>query len=218
MVHMVVRKISTRLQPWLWLVLAATLLLGCRGRPARKKLPDLNGMETSFEGASSIRDRTPETIPGLPPFYATDTTVRIGGHTTELLAIALPDPDFDSLAQRMVKAWAPSAAFLRDQLLSQGCKGVLIDLRTEAGPSAPDARTESYRVEGQQAATVFLSIPVVFCWDAASAGRAMAFIDALRAVPGFRFTRIVGSETGRSSGAAPDDCFSAYPPTNFDQQ
>jgi hypothetical protein len=218
MVHMVPRRLLTRPQPWLGLLLMAALLSGCEGRPARKKLPDLDGVEVSYEGTNSIGDRTPETIPGLPPFYATDTNMRIGGRATGLLAIALPDPDFDSLAQRMVTAWGPSAALLRDQLLSQGCKGVLIDLRTKAGPSAHDARTESYRVEGQQAATVFLSIPVVFCWDAASAGRAMAFIDALRAMPEFRFTRIEGSDTSRSSGATLEDCFSANPPTNFDQQ
>ena len=73
----------------------------------------------------------------------------------------------------------------------------------------------AYQVEKQGPAGARLSLPVVFCWDGTSAARATALIDALQKMPEFRYTRIDGGKNDRPTDAG---CFSADPPTNFDQQ
>jgi hypothetical protein len=161
-------------------------------------------------------DRHCEKVPGLPPFYTSDTTLRLTGRTTDLLTLTLPDPAYDSVAVYLVSAWSPMARSLLDQLAARGEKGVLIDLRTGLfGQDHSRDQSLAYQVARQESAGARLSLLVVFCWDGASAARARAIIDALREIPGFGYSRIDAGKDDRPIDAS---CFSADPPTNFDQQ
>jgi hypothetical protein len=201
---------------WLGLVLIIVGVWSCNGRPARKKLPDIAGDQASWEGVRTAADRHTEQIFGLPPFYVGDTTLRLAGRTSDLLAISLPEPAFDSLAVQLVATWSPMARTLMDRLAARGDRGVLIDLRTGSSrQDHPGGSSTTYRVDRQEPTGARLTLPVVFCWDLASTARAMAFIDALREIPGFRYIWIDGRKDGRQPDAG---CFSADPPTNFDQQ
>jgi hypothetical protein len=213
---MVKKILFSQRRLWLGLVLIIFAAWSCNGRPARKKLPDLAGDGASWEGAMTTPNRHPEQITGLPPFYAGDTTLLLRGRTTNLLTITLPEPAYDSLALQLVTTWSPMARPLLDQLSAWGEKGVLIDLRT--GPSRQDLSggwSTAYQVDRQGSAGTRLSLAVVFCWDGAAAARATKFIDALREMPGFRYTRIDAGKDDRPTDAG---CFSANPPTNFDEQ
>jgi hypothetical protein len=216
LIYMVRKNLFSLYRLWLSLVLIIIAAWSCNGRPARKKLPDLGGDLASWEGIKINQDRHPEQIPGLPPFYASDTTLRLGGRTTDLLTITLPDPAYDSLATKLVTAWSPVARTLLDQLAARGENGVLIDLRTDpTGQDHSGIESASYQVDRQVLAGARISVPVVFCWDATSATRATAFIEALREMPGFRYTQI---DDNRDSRWVDNGCFSADPPSNFDQQ
>ena len=213
---MVLRNPLSRGSTCLVVLLFVVFVCGCNQRPARKKLPDgIAGNVFSWEGVTTSWDRQLEKLPGLPPFYATDTMLRVGGRATDLLDVALPDQEFDSLAERLVTAYSPMARTLLDELKARGEKGVLIDLRANAEASCADGYSASYQVGLQGQVDDGLSLPVVFCWDAPSTARATAFMDALRGMPGFIYTRIVAGRNGSSGEAG---CFSANPPTNFDQQ
>jgi hypothetical protein len=216
LIFMVRKDSFSQHRKWLGLSLIIVAAWSCNGHPPRKKLPDLAGDVPSWEGAMTTADPHPEKIPGLPPFYVGDTTLYLEGRTRDLLSISLPDPAFDSLTMKLVSAWSPMARTLLDQLAARGEKGVFIDLRT--GLSRQDQSghwSTAYRVERQESGCARLSLPVVFCWDPASAARAAAFIDALREIPGFWYTRI---EPGKDDLSVDSRCFSADPPTNFDQQ
>jgi len=216
LIYMVTKNPFPPHRRWLGLVLLLVVAWSCNGRPPRKKLPELAGDLASWEGLMTTADRHPEQIPGLPPFYASDTTLILWGRTTDLLTITLPEPAYDSLTMHLVTLWSPMARTLLNQLAARGEKGVLIDLRTV--PSWQDrsgGSSTAYWVEKQGSAGSRLSLPVVFCWDPGSAVRATAFIDVLREMPGFRYIRIDGSKDNRTTDAG---CFSADPPTNFDQQ
>jgi hypothetical protein len=216
LIYMMTKNPSPLHRRWLGLVLLLVVAWNCNGRPARKKLPDLTGDPASWEGVTTTADRHPEQIPGLPPFYASDTTLLLGGRTADLLTISLPEPAFDSLTMRIVTAWSPMARTLLDQLAARGEKGVLIDLRSASSQQdRSGASSTAYLVEKQGSAGAQLSLPVVFCWDGASAARARAFIDVLQKMPEFRYIRI---DRGKGNPPVNAGCFSADPPTNFDQQ
>jgi hypothetical protein len=216
LIDMVRKNPFSKYRFWLVLVLIIIAVWSCNGRPARKKLPDLAGDPAFWESTMTIVDRHPEKIPGLPPFYASDTTLLLGGRTSDLLTISLPDRTYDSVAVQLVTAWSPMARTLLDQLAARGEKGVLIDLRISLSRQDHFGdRSTAYQVESQVSAGARLSLPVVFCWDRASAARAAAIINRLRGIAGFRYTPIDGDKDDRPNDPG---CFSADSPTNFDRQ
>jgi hypothetical protein len=216
LIYMVTKNPFPLIRQWLGLVLILVVAWSCNGHPARKKLPDLAVYFASWEGVMTTTNRHPEQIPGLPPFYVSDTTLLLQGRTSDLLTIALPEPAYDSLAAKLVTAWSPMARTLLDQLAALGKKGMLMDLRIDPSRQGHSGDcSAAYRVDRLGAAGARLSLLVVFCWDSASAARATTFINALRVMPGFRYTWIDGGKDHQSTDAG---CFSPDSPTNFDQQ
>ncbi|HMH33283.1 MAG TPA: hypothetical protein VK543_09655, partial [Puia sp.] len=102
------------------LLLMTWIISGC-GRPERKKMPAFSSFDGGFENPG---------LAGALPFYISDTNMYINGHSADFLCIAMPSPIFDSLAWNMVTTYSQVAVPLFNQLVQEGRKGVVIDLRS----------------------------------------------------------------------------------------
>ena len=92
-----------------------SFMSGCKaGREMRKTLPDAGNvdLDNSF-------------VPGLLPFYATDTSI----DGKKFTAIYLRNSAYDSLASTIVQSYEPFAESVLIMLAQQHIKGVLIDFR-----------------------------------------------------------------------------------------
>lgn len=153
------------------------------GVPARKKWPELNG----FQGA----------------FQTGYTDMMMGNGMATLFTISLPGAGDDSAIMNLVNTYRPFAVHLLTQWAQQQHKGVLIDLRANAGQ---DLHRADYLVQREGA----FSIPVVFLWDGFTAGRAAAYMNLLHISPAVNVNQVSGESIsfGRSQ-AGFGNCFPA---------
>lgn len=159
--------------------LAVGIFCGCAGggpaRPERKKMPDLTAWEANFPFHTGVMD--------------------IG--TASFLSVALPDPAYDSAAMGLISSYEPFAVPLLTEWATQEGKGVVVDLR-----SRPDGGMRAdYTIDRSGA----FSIPVIFLWDQASAGRAAAYINVLQSLSSVRCRCTGGKDGGYLTGRK--DCF-----------
>jgi len=168
--------------------LAVGIFCGCAGggpnKPERKKMPDL----ASWGPATGTADF---------PFHTGDIDIQSGSGTVSFLEVALPDPAYDSVAMGLIASYEPFAVPLLTEWAKQAGKCVVIDLR-----SRPDGSLRAdYTIDRPGA----FSIPVIFLWDQASAGRAAAFIEVLQTLPSVRCQCTGGRDGGYLTGRK--DCF-----------
>ena len=121
---------------------------------------------------------------------------------TGFLEVALPDPAYDSVAMGLIASYEPFAVPLLTEWAKQEGKGVVVDLRSrrDGGLRA------DYTIDRPGA----FSIPVIFLWDQASAGRAASFIEVLQTMPSIRCRCTGGRDGGYLTGRK--DCFQAGNP------
>ncbi len=175
-------------------------LCGCEGKPERKKLPDF----TSLQGWEDM----PLPQEEQQPFFTSDTTIMEGSRLKNFLSVAMPDPKYDSLAISMVTTYEPFAATLIEKWAKQYKKGVLIDLRTQAGN---DNQRADFLVKENLPGNTNINIPVIFIWDRPSAYRFDYLVNVLNAVPGIKCNLI--SESRAADGVGRNDCFSPTEPS-----
>ena len=181
---MIFIKMRSGFLPCIGLGLAVGIFFGCAGagpgRPERKKMPDLTDWAL---GAS----------PADFPFHT--GVIDIG--TASFISVALPDPAYDSAAMGLISSYEPFALPLLTEWAKQERKGVVVDLR-----SRPDGGMRAdYTVDRSGA----FSIPVIFLWDQASAGRAAAYINVLQSLSSVRCRCTGGRDGGYLTGRK--DCF-----------
>jgi len=167
------------------------------GAPARKKWPELNG----FQGAGGLTTQVTSEM-GLP-FQTGYTDMMMGNGMATLFTISLPGAGDDSAIMNLVNTYRPFAVHLLTQWAQQQNKGVLIDLRANAGQ---DLHRADYLVQREGA----FSIPVVFLWDGFTAGRAAAYMNLLHVSPAVNVNQVSGESIsfGRSQ-AGFGNCFPA---------
>lgn len=162
---------------------AATALLlgflqGCGpepgGEPARNKMPELTNLSNGFEGggsgfrASKTKDRNEY---GLTTVNA---DMDIMGEREPCVVVSLPSAGMDSVAFILVKTYGVLASPLINEWSKRDRRGVVLDLRENAGSSARSSKTEYMLKSGTG-----IDIPVVIMWDQRSASRAASYTQTL---------------------------------------
>jgi hypothetical protein len=135
-----------------------------------------------------------------------------GSKSASFMDIAMPDPQYDSLAMGLVQNYEPLAGSLMYEWSKQDRKGILIDLR---GQTEGQNGRADFRIEKVLPGDIRITIPVVFLWDDQSLYRAYYFMHALQSLQAIKCSLINNSrETGRKGR---QDCFSPTAP-GFDGQ
>jgi hypothetical protein len=154
-------------------VMLLSICISCKraGRPARVMLPDTITYSAGVLGEKMLVPTVADNF----PFYTSDTTVTINGVQRSLLAIAVPDQQFDETAMNLVKAYEPLAGFLWAELQRDHKTGVLVNFCGDSKNSIQkrqDITMQNFKGED-------LPASVVFVWDSSSAFRANYFIQQL---------------------------------------
>ena len=150
-----------------------------------------------FLGCAGAGPGRPERkkMPDLTDFPFHTGVIDIG--TASFISVALPDPAYDSAAMGLISSYEPFAVPLLTEWAKQEGKGVVVDLR-----SRPDGGMRAdYTIDRSGA----FSIPVIFLWDQASAGRAAAYINVLQSLSSVRCRCTGGRDGGYLTGRK--DCF-----------
>jgi len=160
--------------------IAMTLLsicISCKktSRPARKMLSDTITYSAGVLGERMLMPK----ISDSSPFYTTDTTLIIDGASHNLLAISLPDPQYDETAMTLVKAYEPLTRFLWAELQKDHKTGVLVNFCSNNHNDIQKRQDITIQnLEGED-----LPASIVFVWDSPSALRANYFIQQLSGMP-----------------------------------
>ncbi len=184
------------------IVLCSIVFWGCNEKPARKKLPDF----TEIIGWEEM----PLAKKTIEPFSICDTSLMQNGRPTDFFSIAMPDPSQDSAAINIVKSYEPFSGIFIHQWMKQKRKGILIDLRTQAG----DCDRADFILK-ENADTVNVSVPVIIIWDHPSDFRVDYLMKTIASFPEIKCNLI--SNSRRKEGIARNDCFSPAAPS-FDEQ
>lgn len=193
------------------LILFAGMLHGCGpGRLPRKKMPE-------FAGIDGLEGRYAPNAPGDLLFALRDTSLLSGGTRFSFLVVSLPDPAGDSMAMDLVNSYKPFALPLLTDWAGQGKpghreKGVLIDLREEAGDAerTDRAATAVHRAEYILERPGAFSISLILVWDPPAAGRAAWCLETLQSLSAFQCHLVTGSELPGKTGR--QDCFASSAP------
>lgn len=177
------------------LVAPFLLLCACAGsapKPERKKMPQLNNFNSQWE----ISYNAQPTAFNFP-VRTSYVDLLTNGRASTFLAVNFSDNSFDSLALSLAKSYKSVAPTLLQQWAQQQGTGILIDLRQTA---AVETQRSEYLLENEGN-----SLPVIFLYDQASAGRASTFITLLQTIPAIHCQLTSAGYTDKTG--ARDDCF-----------
>lgn len=159
-------------------ILAAMIISSCAQAPSRKKMPGYLNAE-NFEAGYPFQLK--EGRQSEFAFATQDEQVLFDGKMQKFVTVPLPTAEFDQTAINLIEQYKSFAGPIITEWVKQGGNGVVIDLRNPA--------------QGGSSVTYLLekagefSLPVIFRWDANSAGRVGAFTALLQQAPGINSKR-----------------------------
>lgn len=166
-------------------IMLTALMYGCQAdskKPERKKMPELAGYNGFYDGGLN-----PGYSQGETGFFAENITLQTANGPQNFFSIPLPDASADSLAINLVNSVKPFALPLLNQWAREHKGGVLLDLSTHHHGASYQSNF-NLRQEGG------FSIPVIICWDKASAYRLAEVKALVQTMPAINLNFISGDK------------------------
>ncbi len=166
----------------LGIVALLLLLQSCTATqtPTRKKMPNYldNGL---YENASPFNTKADR----LDAMSLTTSTedIMVGDASVTCVSVSLASPLYDDALLSMVQEYKPIAIMLLTNWMASGNNGAVLDFRKATSATAQEAK---FVLKSEGAFT----LPVVFKWDMASAGRAKTYMNMLNGVTGISVVKI----------------------------
>jgi hypothetical protein len=164
-------------------IMMATLLFGCESgskKPERKKMPELAAYDGFYDSGLN-----PGADQGETGFAAENITIETADGPQNFINIPLPDASADSLAMNLVNSVRPFALPLLSTWAKENKSGVLLDLSTHHNGASYEGNF-TLRENG------YFTIPVIICWDQASAYRLAEVKALVQTMPAINLNFISG--------------------------